>query len=124
MQREIPDPSCLCLQADRTLSEPEAAQLELLLATIADRTRLRILSIFVRAGGEPVCACRIVPELGLTQPTVSYHLKQLAQAGLLARERRGAFIDYSLVPGALTPVAGLIAAVDGIAARPAEASVA
>jgi ArsR family transcriptional regulator len=95
-----------------SLSEAEAARLESTLATIADRTRLRILSIALRAEDEPVCACKLVPELGLTQPTVSYHLKQLAQAGLLEREPRGAFTFYRLVPGALEQVAEFARALD------------
>jgi ArsR family transcriptional regulator len=94
------------------LSEPGAARLERTLATIADRTRLRILGIFLRAGGESVCTCKLVPALGLTQPTVSYHLKQLTQAGLLKREPRGAFAFYSLVPEALEEVAAFVGELD------------
>ena len=56
-----------------------------------------------------------MPELGLTQPTVSYHLKQLARAGLLERERRGAFAFYRLVPGALKQVAEFAGALDDVA---------
>jgi ArsR family transcriptional regulator len=95
--------------AGSTLSETEATELERLLRTIADRTRLRILNILLRAQGVPVCVCEFVPELGLTQPTVSYHLKQLAEAGLLEREKRGAFVYYRLVPDALARVQGLLA---------------
>ena len=55
-------------------------------------------------------------DFGLAQPTVSYHLKQLVEAGLLARERRGTFAYYSLVPGALARVRGLFAEPAGLAA--------
>jgi ArsR family transcriptional regulator, arsenate/arsenite/antimonite-responsive transcriptional repressor len=79
------------------------------LQTVADRTRLRILNILIRAQGAPVCVCEFVPELGLTQPTVSYHLEQLRDAGLLERERRGAFSYYRLVPGVLERVQALLA---------------
>ena len=51
------------------------------------------------ADDDSVCVCELVPALGLKQPTVSYHLKQLAQAGLVERERRGTFAYYRLVPG-------------------------
>jgi ArsR family transcriptional regulator len=98
-----------------SLSEAEAVRLESTLTTIADRTRLRILSIALRAEDEPICACKLVPELGLTQPTVSYHLKQLAQAGLLEREPRGTFTFYRLVPGALEQVADFARALDEVA---------
>ena len=100
-----------------SLSDAEAERLEEILSTIADRTRLHILSIALRSEGEPVCACKLVPELGLTQPTVSYHLKQLAQAGLLEREPRGAFTFYRLVPGALKGVALFIGALDEMARK-------
>jgi ArsR family transcriptional regulator len=42
-----------------------------------------------------------VPALDLSQPTVSYHLKQLAEAGIVTRERRGTFAYYELAPDAL-----------------------
>jgi ArsR family transcriptional regulator len=100
-----------------SLSDEEAIELEGVLSTIADRTRLRILSLLLRAGGEPVCVCKLVPELELTQPTVSYHLKQLTIAGLLARERRGSFVYYRLVPGALAQVSSLVAALESAAGR-------
>jgi ArsR family transcriptional regulator len=107
--RKLPLVECATPLAGSTLSEAEATELERLLRMIADRTRLRILNILIRAGGAPVCVCEFVPELALTQPTVSYHLKQLAQAGLLAREKRGAFVYYRLVPDALTRVQALLA---------------
>lgn len=103
-----------------SLSDAEAERLEEILSTIADRTRLRILSIALRSEGEPVCACKLVPELGLTQPTVSYHLKQLAQVGLLEREPRGAFTFYRLVPGALEGVALFAGALDETARKERE----
>jgi ArsR family transcriptional regulator len=102
---------------DYPLSETGVARVESILATIADRTRLRILGIVLAAGGEPVCVCKLVPELGLTQPTVSYHLKQLVGAGLLEREQRGAFAFYSLVPGALAGVSALATALDDVARK-------
>jgi ArsR family transcriptional regulator len=92
------------------MSGDDAAELEQLLQTIADRTRLRILNILLRARGAPVCVCEFVPELELTQPTISYHLKQLREAGLLERERRGAFSYYRVVPGVLERVQSLLAA--------------
>ena len=52
--------------------------------------------------------CELVPSLGLKQPTVSYHLKQLTQAGLVERERRGTFAYYRIVPGALERVGAVL----------------
>ena len=109
MPRELPLVECVTPLAGSSLSTEEAAELERLLRVIADRTRLKILNMLIRAGGAPVCVCEFVPVLGLTQPTVSYHLKQLTEAGLLEREKRGAFVYFRLVPGALGRVQALLA---------------
>ena len=53
--------------------------------------------------------CEFQPLLGIRQPTVSHHLKQLVGAGLLEREKRGTFAYYSLKAGALDRVSGLLA---------------
>src|SRR5689334_20733319 len=71
---------------------------------LADRHRLRIVNLLLRAGGEPVCVCEVQPLLGLSQATVSHHLKQLLDAGLVERENRGTYSYFSLVPGALDAV--------------------
>lgn len=91
------------------MSEAEAAELERLLKALADRHRLRILNILLAADGQPVCVCAFPPLLGISQPTVSHHLKQLLEAGLLEREKRGTFAYYSLAPGALDRVGALLA---------------
>ena len=92
--------------ARQTLSDREARQLERLFKALADRHRLKILSLL--QGGE-VCVCDFVPSLGLSQPTVSYHLRQLLEAGLILRERRASYAYYRLAPGALNRVGGLLA---------------
>lgn len=109
MPRRLPLIDCVTPLAGSSLSNEEAAELERLLRTIADRTRLKILNLLIQAGGAPVCVCEFVPELGVTQPTVSYHLKQLTEAGLLEREKRGAFVYFRLVPGVLERVQALLA---------------
>ena len=109
VKKLLPLVECCTPLAGSTLSEAEAAELERLFRTLADRHRLKILNMLAEAGGEAVCVCEFVPALGLAQPTVSYHLKQLAGAGLLARERRGTFAYYRLVPGALERLSGLLA---------------
>ena len=107
--RTLPLVQCCTPLAGSSLSDAEAVELERLFRTLADRHRLKILNMLLRAGGEAVCVCEFVPTLGLAQPTVSYHLKQLAEAGLLERERRGTFAYYRLAPGALERLSGLLA---------------
>jgi ArsR family transcriptional regulator len=53
--------------------------------------------------------CEFQPLLGIKQPTVSHHLKQLVDAGLLEREKRGTYAYYRLSPGSLARIGGLIA---------------
>jgi ArsR family transcriptional regulator len=53
--------------------------------------------------------CEFQPLLGVKQPTVSHHLKQLVEAGLLEREKRGTYAYYRLKPGALERIGGLLA---------------
>lgn len=95
---------CCTPLAGTTLSEERAAEMEAVLKALADRHRLRIVNLLLRAGGEAVCVCEIQPLLGLSQGTVSHHLKQLLEVGLVERETRGTYSYFSLVPGALESV--------------------
>ena len=63
--------------------------------------RLRILSELAIAPGGAVCACDLVEPIGKSQPTVSHHLKALKGAGLVAAQRDGKNIWYTVVPAAL-----------------------
>lgn len=100
---------CCTPLAGSSLDAAEALELERLFKALADRHRLRILNCLLRADGQPVCVCEFQPLLGVKQPTVSHHLKQLLDAGLLEREKRGTFAYYSLRPGALEQIRTLLA---------------
>ena len=93
--------------AGSDLSAAEAEELERLFRVVADRNRLRILNILDRAG-EPVCVCEFTATLGLAQPTVSYHLRILREAGLVDRRQQRNFAYYSVRPGALAHLAMLL----------------
>jgi ArsR family transcriptional regulator, arsenate/arsenite/antimonite-responsive transcriptional repressor len=101
---ELPVIECCTPLAGSSLTDERAGELEAVLKALADRHRLRIVNLLLRAGGEPVCVCEVQPLLGLAQGTVSYHLKQLVEAGVIAREGRGTYSYFSLVPGALDAV--------------------
>jgi ArsR family transcriptional regulator len=109
--------SCCTPLVGSSLTDAEAAELERLFKLVADRTRIRILNILLRAEGEPVCVCELTDALDVSQPTVSHHLKQLTAAGLLERERRGSYVYFSLAPGALERVAALLAQPAGASPR-------
>jgi ArsR family transcriptional regulator len=90
-----------------TLTGAQAVELERLFKALADRHRVQILNLL--AGAEDaVCVCKLMPALGLAQPTVSYHLKLLVDAGLLERERLGRFSYYRLTAGALDRLGELV----------------
>ena len=107
--RELPLVECSTPIAGPALSPDEAVELERLFKALADRHRLQILNCLLQAGEDAVCVCDLQPLLGVKQPTVSHHLKQLVEAGLLERERRGTFAYYRLKPGVLDRVGALIA---------------
>jgi ArsR family transcriptional regulator, arsenate/arsenite/antimonite-responsive transcriptional repressor len=97
---------CRPLAAAR-LSDEEAAATSLLFKALADPARVKLVNLLATRG-EPVCACELNPALGLSQATVSHHLKKLTDAGLLEREQRGKWAYFSLNPEASARLAGLI----------------
>ena len=105
---ELPLVQCCPPLGEPALSEADADALERVFKSLADRHRVRILNRLLQAGGEAVCVCDFEAMLGLKQPTVSYHLKQLLDAGLVSREKRGSFAYFSLVPEAFERVRALL----------------
>ena len=82
------------------LSDADADAMASRLKALADPTRLRLFSLVASAA--EVCACDLTEPLGVSQPTVSHHLKVLTNAGLLTREQRGRWVYFSVSTGALT----------------------
>lgn len=101
-----------------TLSKGQTVELERLFKALADRHRVRILNLLASAE-DAVCVCKLEPALGLAQPTVSYHLKLLVEAGLLERERRGRFSYYRIAAGALERLGELVCGPGGARERAA-----
>jgi ArsR family transcriptional regulator, arsenate/arsenite/antimonite-responsive transcriptional repressor len=91
-----------------SLSRADAEHLARLLQVVSEPTRLQLLSMVRASPSGEACVTDLAAPLGLTQPTVSYHLKVLVQAGLLRREKRGLWAWYSLIPEALEALAGVI----------------
>ncbi|QCR18071.1 ArsR/SmtB family transcription factor [Agrococcus sp. SGAir0287] len=92
------------------LDEVSAEALARTLKAIADPARLRLLSMIAAHEGAEACVCDLTEPLGLSQPTVSHHLRLLMEAGFLTRSTRGRWAYYRLVEGSLGRVAGLLAA--------------
>ena len=79
------------------LSDEEAEASAALFAALADPARVRIVNLLATSD-EPVCICNLIGPLGLSQPTVSHHMKKLLDAGLLEREQRGKWAYFTLIP--------------------------
>jgi ArsR family transcriptional regulator len=78
------------------LERPEAERLAGAVGVLADPARLQLLSLIAATPGAEACVCNLTEPLGLSQPTVSHHLKVLHEAGLLEREQRGRWAFYRL----------------------------
>ena len=89
---------CPALLQSSPLTQAEAEQLATAFRAIADPTRLRLISLLASSPDGEACVCDLVEPLGLSQPTVSHHLKLLFEAGLLTRDKRGLWVYYRLVP--------------------------
>jgi ArsR family transcriptional regulator len=98
---------CAPLSAE-VLGEGDAQTLSRQFAALADPVRLRLVSLLATTDGA-VCACDLVAPVGRSQPTVSHHLKVLAEAGLVISERRGRNVWYAVVPAALEALRGALA---------------
>ncbi len=101
--------ACCAPLVRAALSAEDAATLATTLKAIADPARLRLLSLVAAHEGAEACVCDLIEPLGLSQPTVSHHLKVLVDAGLLEREKRGVWAYFALVPGALDSLAAVLA---------------
>ena len=100
----------MCCQplADAPLSSAEATELSRRLKALADPHRLRLLSLVLAAPDAEACTCDLTDALGLSQPTVSHHLKRLHEVGLVSAERRGVWTYYRAEPAALKALAAVL----------------
>jgi ArsR family transcriptional regulator len=80
------------------LGAADAETLAAALQVLADPARLRLLSLIASCPNSEACGCDLTSPIGLSQPTVSHHLKVLHDAGLLDRERRGKWVYYRVRP--------------------------
>jgi ArsR family transcriptional regulator, arsenate/arsenite/antimonite-responsive transcriptional repressor len=95
---------CVPLRAE-VMSDEEADATADLFKALADPARVRIVNVLATSDGEPVCICNLTEPLGLSQPTVSHHMKRLLDAGLVEREQRGRWAYFSLEWGAVEKLA-------------------
>ncbi len=108
--RAIRTTGCCAPLTCEPLTAAGAEQLAGVLKALADPARLRLVSMIAAHEGAEACVCDLTEPLGLSQPTVSHHLKVLLDAGLVSRDKRGVWAYYRLVPRALNDLAGLLTA--------------
>ncbi len=96
------NPSCCSPLLAGRLTLNEAVDLAAIFRVLGEPARLQILNLIALQPTQEVCACELVEPLGLSQPTVSHHLKVMYKAGLLDKERRGTWIYYRILLEKLT----------------------
>ena len=100
-------PACCGITRELALSRDEAERTAALLKAVADPTRLQLLALIRASEGAEACVCDLTAPIGLSQPTISHHLKVLTEAGLLRREKRGTWAWFALVPERLDDLAAI-----------------
>jgi ArsR family transcriptional regulator, arsenate/arsenite/antimonite-responsive transcriptional repressor len=94
--------------AGEPIDRADAERLAGVLKALADPARLRLLSLIQSAQDGEACVADLTAPLGLSQPTVSHHLRILTEAGLLEREKRGVWAFYRIVAPAIGTIADLL----------------
>lgn len=102
------DQPCCTPVVTGVLDVGEAEQLARRLKALSDPTRLRLVSLVAAHEDKEACVCELTEPVGLTQGTVSHHLKLLVDAGLLTREQRGKWAYYAVVTDSLDQLAAAI----------------
>ena len=99
---------CCSPVVGQVLTVAEAESLATVLKAIAEPTRLRLVSLIAAHADAEACVCDLTEPVGLSQPTVSHHLKILVDAGVLQREQRGKWAYYKLVPATFASLSRLL----------------
>jgi ArsR family transcriptional regulator len=90
------------------VSQETADTLARMFKALGDPTRVKLLSMIAAAPEGEACICDMTEPVGLSQPTVSHHMKLLVEAGLATRERRGKWAYYRVVPAVLASLAAAL----------------
>jgi ArsR family transcriptional regulator len=102
--------ACCSPMVREPLDETAAVDLARMFKALADPVRLRLLSLIASFEGGEACVCDLTGPFDVSQPTISHHLKVLREAGLVDSERRGTWVYYWVLPGALARLSSLLQA--------------
>ena len=103
-----PDGSCCAPLLREPLTAGQAEGLARILKALADPVRLRLVSMVAAREDGEACVCELTEPLGLTQPTISHHLKILVAVGIFSRDKRGVWAYYALVPATLDALSAVL----------------
>ena len=108
----IRDLQACCAPITReVISERNAESLARSMKALADPARIRLVSMVAAHEDGEACVCDLTEPLGLSQPTVSHHLKVLVDAGFLSRSKRGTWAYFRIVPGSLDTLSSFLTTV-------------
>lgn len=97
--------ACCTIVADGAITAPDAERLARVFKALGDPTRVRLVSIIAASETGEMCICDLTDPVGLSQPTVSHHMKLLTEAGLVEREQRGKWAYFRVVDSTLDAAA-------------------
>ena len=100
--------NCCSPVIGQVMTTSQAETLATALKAVADPVRLRLISLVAAHQDGEACVCDLTDPVGLSQPTVSHHLKILVDAGIFSRDKRGVWAYYALRPAALQALADIL----------------
>ena len=99
---------CCTPLVEEPLAADHAVDLARAFKALGDPVRLRLVSLIASAQEGEICVCELNAPFDVAGPTISHHLRVLREAGLIEGDRRGTWIYYRIVPGALTELSTLL----------------
>lgn len=108
MPDQMPPDACEPAASVTLMPEDDAAQLAATMKALADPIRVRVLAYLAATPAGTVCSCHLPEQLGISQPTLSHHLKKLTDGGLIVREQRGRWAHYTARTDMLTSLGARI----------------
>jgi len=99
--------TCCAPLSAPALSDEEAEATAAVFRSLSDPNRVKIINLLATQAGEEICICDLTEPLGLSQPTVSHHMKKLLDVGIVEREQRGKWAYFTLNAESLRTLAAV-----------------
>ena len=107
---------CCTASAAGLMAAERAERLAAAFKVLGDPVRLRVLVHIAEAPDATACACHLPTALGISQPTLSHHMKKLVEAGFVTREQRGRWAHYTVVTERFAELSTYLTTATGTAA--------